>query len=657
MSKKDNLASIKQQAWSKIMSKNYSEAVSLFSEATRINKKDFECWFVLGGLYGQLGQYAKAEVCSRKAINLHSASAEAHDNLGIALLEQGKAEEAASCHKRAIKLNPGFSQAYYHLGNAYRAIGDFIHAEKYYRDAITINENLVEAHNNLGNTLLELGKPEEAEQAFRNAIRIHPSFPEAFKNLGITLQKRGSLTEAIEALNNGLNYEPGNASIHTHLGSIYRDLGRMDESISHLEKAIELDLDRLDTRAALCNALTRHGKSEQAMIVAQELVKQFPDSPDAIAAISNVHEKLGDYERANQLLQDIKDKHPGNINIAMSMGLLCSKLDIEQEAINRLEAALNSGDNIDVNTSIQLYTLLGNLYDKTGKFGKAFDNYRRANELKYYPIEMPGYEQEFKRLEQTFSKKFFKDFQDAGNTSELPVFILGMPRSGTSLVEQILGSHPQIYGAGELESFFEFTRSLPGASGTSSQYPECTSSITEEIINAYALLYLQKAGARAGGAMRITDKMPHNFLHLGLIQLFFPGARVIHCIRDPRDTCLSCYFQDFGARHPYSNNLSSLGKYYRLYQGLMRHWETTLDIPILNIEYEKLVLNTEEYSKRLVDFCGLDWYEDCLRFYENSRIVHTASYNQVRQPIYKNSLDRWKKYERYIDPLMSALAG
>ena len=231
-----------------------------------------------------------------------------------------------------------------------------------------------------------------------------------------------------------------------------------------------------------------------------------------------------------------------------------------------------------------------------------------------------------------------------------------MPRSGTTLIEQILASHPEVYGAGELGLIISATDSLPSRLGSMLVYPECMASIDQRHLDQIADQYLRQISALSSNAARITDKMPHNFLHLGFIELLFPNARVIHCVREPLDTCLSCYFTDFGDKHAFSRNLSDLGRYYRQYQRLMKHWRKVLNIPIIDISYEALVEDQIALSQKMIEFCDLDWDDQCIDFYQTDRVVTTASYDQVRQPLYKTSVQRWKNYQEFIDPLMEELS-
>jgi Sulfotransferase family len=264
------------------------------------------------------------------------------------------------------------------------------------------------------------------------------------------------------------------------------------------------------------------------------------------------------------------------------------------------------------------------------------------------------------RIMETFSPSIMARLPRARHGSEVPVFIVGMPRSGTTLTEQILAAHPEVFGAGELPALQRVVGLVPAMTGKAAPWPECAARLGQGGVDTLAARYLSEVTRLAPGAARITDKMPQNFLSLGLVALLFPEARVIHCTRDPVDTCLSCYFQGFTQGHGYAFDLATLGAYYRHYRRLMDHWNAVLDIPVIDMpvmemRYEAMVADQEAESRRLVDFAGLDWDDACLRFFASDRLAHTASYDQVRRPVYKGSVGRWRRYAAHLGPLLAAL--
>ncbi|HHH42543.1 MAG TPA: sulfotransferase family protein, partial [Gammaproteobacteria bacterium] len=329
------------------------------------------------------------------------------------------------------------------------------------------------------------------------------------------------------------------------------------------------------------------------------------------------------------------------------------------QAIELLERCLQRYRPAEAAHHIALLFELGSLYDRVGDYDTAFDTYRKANEARHQVLDMhfdaDTHSAYVNAIISNCSRPLLSRHAHCGNSSTVPVFIVGVPRSGTTLVEQILSNHPQVHGAGELTAIKEIVDALPGISATTQPYPGCLDSITDQGLASAGSEYVAGLTALNGSVRRITDKMPANFMHLGLIQMLLPRARVIHCRRDPLDTCLSYYFHDFSSPHSYSYRLEDLAVYYQNYLRLMAHWRTVLDIQLLEVQYEDLVSNQESTSRELVEFCGLDWDDACLSFHENRRAVATTSYDQVRKPMYTSSVGRWKNYRAQLQPLISAL--
>ena len=305
-----------------------------------------------------------------------------------------------------------------------------------------------------------------------------------------------------------------------------------------------------------------------------------------------------------------------------------------------------------------MHFTLGNLLDAAGDYDRAFHHFREGNNLCGHHFDPTSYTAAVNAIISTFSPDFVRQAPSAAVSAENLIFIIGMPRSGTTLVEQILASHSQVYGCGELPDIGMIGNSFPELLGIQQNYPQGVVSLTTESCTKLANHYLNRVIETSGNADFITDKMPQNFAFLGMIAMLFPGAKVIHCVRDPLDTSLSCYFQYFRYSRTsvaFTTDLTSLGTYYRQYQRLMQHWKSTLDIEMMDVSYERLVGNQEDVTRQMLAFCGLPWDESCLEFYKSSRGITTASSNQVREPVYRRSLQRWKHYEQYLESLKKSL--
>jgi hypothetical protein len=313
------------------------------------------------------------------------------------------------------------------------------------------------------------------------------------------------------------------------------------------------------------------------------------------------------------------------------------------------------------NDLIRVYFAMGKLCDNLQMFEKSFEYYRSGNMLKRSQVEfnIDSYADYLSRIKKIFSAAFIENRKSWGSDSEMPIFIFGMPRSGTTLVEQIIASHPYVYGGGELQFFNQMDQKLAFITKVNERYPECLNFFDDQTAYDIAELYIKETRGRIANAKdytRFTDKNPFNFCHLGLISLLFPKASFIHCQRYPLDTCLSIYFQYFLIGNDFAYDLSELGQYYLEYLKLMSHWRKVLPVRIFELRYEDIVQNQEEVSRKLLEFCGLEWDSACLTFYNKDRPVFTASDWQVRQPIYATSSGRWKNYDQFLYPLKELLA-
>ncbi len=297
----------------------------------------------------------------------------------------------------------------------------------------------------------------------------------------------------------------------------------------------------------------------------------------------------------------------------------------------------------------------GKIHDDIEDFDAAFRHYQAGNEARGVTFDMAAQRRYVAEYIEVFSESMLQRRRHEGMEDPTPVFVIGMPRSGTTLVEQILSSHPDVYGAGEISDIIAIAGTLPQYASDGSAYPRCVTELGPEVMRGFGEAYLKRIRTLDGEAQRIVNKMPQNFLFAGLIALLLPNARIIHCRRDPLDTCLSCYFQRFRERHEYSYDLCHLGQYYRQYQQLMDHWRGSLPLPMLEVDYEAVVEDQERETRRLIEFLDLPWNDQCLEFHRSERPVTTASSFQVRQPIYRSSLKRWQRYAKHLGPLRDAL--
>jgi tetratricopeptide (TPR) repeat protein len=432
----------------------------------------------------------------------------------------------------------------------------------------------------------------------------------------------------------------------------------MQGNVMEGEKLLRTAIDEQPDFAPACHMLGQllggQGDIDGALEQLERARALQPGVDDIPASMAGLYIKAGQRDRALALIEPLLQRKPVSAGVVLAFAALAPALQRTQEAIGLLQSQLENTA-LPVPLRVQLHFALGKLYDSTEHYSAAFEQFRLGNDANTNEQAAQNSLAQLQVLREAFPGDAPAALRHASNTSGLPVFVVGMPRSGTTLVEQILSSHPQVCGAGELTFIGDLLNAFPAYFGRERVYPFAVAGLSVDELDRLADAYLGKLRACSADVLRITDKMPHNFLHLGLITQLFPSARVIYCARDPLDTCLSIYTHNFSANHPYASSLASLGSYYKAAAGLMEHWKSTLNIPIFTVVYEELVADQERVSRAMIDFCGLQWDPACLRFYETRRVVSTPSHEQVRKPLYTGSIGRWKHYREFLAPLIRAL--
>lgn len=640
------------------LQKRHSEAETAFREALRLQPSYPEAWNDLGATQHAQARYDEAMQAYRQALQLQPQFAEALNNLGLSFLETERLDLAEQQFRAALAANPEYVQALNNLGNLFTKQGRLDIAVEHYQRALKAQPDYADGHNNLGLALEQAGQFEAAVDSFRRAIRSQPTHADAHNNLGVSLMRLSRFSDAVAALRKAITLKDDFAAAYNNLGNAllcednFRD--NCPEAERAYSKAVEFAPELAEAHFNLGTCLQQQGKHEEALQCFGRAQELRPGYIDAIAGQATALEHKGDFDEGMRLIQPHIDAGTNNIHIALAFGALSRHCDRREQAIVLLEGQVTD-PTILSRDRIKAHFTLGKLYDELKEYGKSFEHYRAANDLDLNRFDRRKNEQLFDNIIARFPAEEQTKRPRATNRSRKPVFIVGMPRSGTSLVEQILASHPQVHGAGELDDINKLTAELPGHLGTALPFLDCIHMINRKALDALAKKHLDRLTRLNPSAIRITDKMPHNFQNLGLIELMFPGAQIIHCMRNPIDTCISIYFQHFNAHHAYANDLTELGMYYRQYLRLMAHWRKTLTIPMLEVQYEDLVDDQETLSRRMIEFCGLEWDDACLEFHKSKRTVTTPSYDQVRRPIYRKSVERWRKYESHIAPLIEAL--
>ncbi len=637
----------------------------------------------------QSGRLQDAELVFQSVLSMDPKNVNALQLLGIIQFQTGRSKEGEQLLRRAIKQRPNIADLHYNLGNMLDQQGKLKQALMAFENAIKLGLSNDQIHNNLGMVQSKLGKFKEAENSFRKAININPKNPSALSNYGLLMRKTNRQDQAIQALQQAIDLEPKFFDAFSNLGAIYFEKNDLDKAEEYLLQALELDTQNSNVMNGLAGVLLRKEKDAAALAMIQNAMKLCPDSIDVMLNMAKVLLKMDDVNGAEATYHRISKIMPSNIDALVGLGSVLSKqgkfggarenfekaLEIDPERI-AAHVELVSIDSPDVEDSEIIYLrnayedtaisdedkmriafCLGKTYEKAGKYNEAFSYLADGNRLKRenYEYSLADERKFFSQIKTSFNGEFFQDRSDCGCKDKTPIFILGMPRSGTTLTEQILSSHPLVFGAGELPDLKKILIDRCGAEGYE-VFPEKSGLLCSDDYIQMGRDYLNGLRTRYGESERVTDKMPHNFLHVGMIRLMLPNAKVIHCRRDPIDNCLSIYKQNFAGVHKYAYDLKELGGYHLLYQDLMEHWHQMLPGFMFDLQYEDLVADQEGMTRRLLEFCELPWDEDCLQFHKSERMIKTASYTQVRKKIYSDSVKLWHHYEAELQPLIEALA-
>jgi tetratricopeptide (TPR) repeat protein len=596
------------------------EAIKPLLQLCKQQPDNMNSWLKLASLYGQTGDFHSViKVCQKI--------------------------------ETTLKNHP---MLYSMLGNAHASLGQTDKAHEYYQKALLIQPDDPGLLNNLGNALYLDNKLEEAADIFQRVVAIKPDYADAHNNLGNIYKALNNNELAIKHYEQAVKLNPGLFEVLLNLAHMFADrIGHPEVAESYFRKALAIEPDNIEAMSGVTNMLRFQGKLDDALDMIKQVQAKFKDEAGAIAAEADIYERTGNYDDAYNIVRQMLDKKNSHPMIADVFMRICKIFDSCDEALCEGEKLVDN-PNITPSYLQNTHFGLGKLYDKLGRYDEAFRHYKAGNETFDIVFDFHAFKSRVDNLIAAYNSGNLANNAKSSIDTSLPIFIVGMPRSGTSLTEQILSSHPEVAGAGELNDINDIVAALPGSLNTTQPYPQCITNLTADSCNKLAQSYLDKLTDLCGNNRFITDKMPHNFMNIGLISLLFPQAKIIHCVRDPRDTCLSIYFQSFGWLHPYGTRLDWLGAYYNEYVRIMQHWEM-VNVPVHTVNYDDMVNEQEATTRKMLEHCGLEWNDACLNFHKSERVVATASYDQVRQKMYTKSQQRWKKYEKDISLLVENL--
>jgi tetratricopeptide (TPR) repeat protein len=630
----------------------WSEALTALHRALTLRPDDAEALAEAADAAAALSRTEEAIGLYQRSLALGPQPPRVRNNLGNALLAAGRCADAVECYRSALADGPEDAQVLCNLGDALRQLGQLQEAVSCSERAIALDPALSRAHNVLGLCLSGLGERERAIASLRQALMLQPRSVEARCNLASVLRDLGNRRDALSLYREALEIDAQRPETYCGLGATLYDLRRLDEAVECYEHALALRPDYPFARVSLAAALRALGRASEAEAACQAVLAAVPSQVEALVLLGQLRADRGHFSQAEELFERAVRLDPRCVSAYTSIGAQRKMTSNETEWLLSVQALL--AEPLALNERIALCYALGKYFDDVGQYESAFPHYREANELtKRYGSRYDGGKlaRRVDRLIERFDSAFVRELQahpelqSGASLSDRPVFIIGMPRSGTSLAEQILGSHPQVFGAGEVRFWDDAYTALEktGLDARAAAF----------LLPTFAKEYLARLAGAPAGATRVVDKMPANFLYAGPIHAVFPRARFIHMRRDPIDTCLSIYFQNFFNMSPYGNDLEHLASYYEQYLRISDHWRAVLpQAALLEVPYEGLVAEQETWTRRMLAFVGLPWDPRCLEFHRAERTVITASRWQVRQKIHAGSVGRWKYYEPDVGPLL-----
>ena len=521
---------------------------------------------------------------------------------------------------------------------------------------LSIEPGYLEALNNLGAVLTELERPEEAVAELIKVIRARPQYPDAHCNIGNAFLAMEDYEKSLTAFNQTLALSPDNTGGVIGLARVYKEQERFDDARATVDRAL-----RLDPKKAEAYSLS--GEIYTKMERYQEAEKEFREASELDGKLISAHLGMGQLQMELGQL----DESQASFNKAMEIDpkeiaphvfmAQAKKIKPKDPTLERLETEAEHLDTMPKTKAMSLHFALGKAYDDLKEYDKAFPHFASGCRLKRARIQYSAdnFDSACNNIREFFSKETIDKLRGGGDSSRVPIFVLGMPRSGTTLTETIIASHPDVYGAGELHDLLAIANQpIPGVQ--TEGFPLSMHGVTQDDLTRAGARYVAGLRERNATAKHITDKMPANFLAVGLIHLMLPNAKIVHVKRNAADTCLSCFTKLFNNSQYHSYDLTELGRYYANYAKLMGHWREVLPEGAFHeVQYEHLVTDKEAQTRRLIEYCGLEWNDACLESHKTERSIKTASITQVRQPVYTSSVDRWRSYEKHLQPLLSAL--
>ncbi len=569
----------------------------------------------------------------------------------------GKAEEALRLACEALKQRPGFGAAYLEAGAAALALGDAQTALPYCRQAVETAPNNAEAHEALGCALLALGMPQDGEHHLQRALALAPKLPLALIELGKLYEEQDRLGEAEEKYQAALAADPENALAMTHLGNLAFNRKKPAEALQYFERARKLRPGVAAAQNNLARTLHELGRHQEAAEAFRKAIALNPHRAEPHQNLGAILQTLGRFDEARASFERALELDPDLAQAIYALSSLAPGASREA-LLPRIERLL-AKDKLAEETKAQLYFAKVRLCEHRGDHDAAFAAAVAGNaiEARRESYDAVRFERLAAGIKETFVPEFFARRRSYGSVADSPIFIVGVPRSGTTLIEQVLASHSRVFGGGELPFLPQLADDLPRWGRARRTFPHGLADLHEPEVLRLAGAYRRYTRGLAGASFRVTDKMTSNLFYLGLAALLFPRAKIVYCRRNPFDLFISAYFTQFRTPIPFTTEQKSFAHYYLIQESLLAHWRRVLPLEIHEVEYENFVAGQEAQTRALLQYCGLDWEARCLNFHLTERPIRTSSDTQVRRPLYRSAVGRAAPYRKYLGELEAALAA
>ncbi|MEI6797719.1 MAG: sulfotransferase [Pseudomonadota bacterium] len=600
------------------------------------------------------GDATTAAAVGRRAVRLAPGLALAHSNLGIALYDCGDLDGAFGAQKRALELAPNMPSAINNIASILRKRGDEAAAEAHLRRILEIDPNHGEAIGNLASLLLDCERPREAIKVVSAQIRKTPQNAELHRTMGRAFLQVDELNLAELAFNKAIELNPSMAEAILGLAEVYQKKNHPALALDQARKAADLAPDLAYAFQQMGHFEADLGNVTHAFAHLERALSINPDFTPALLSRGYLHMENGDMELAKVDFARVAALKPGSID-ALFSSVRIDKIKPGDPHIAQLESLAADADKFLKPKAIAVHYSLAKCYEDTNRHDDAFEHFEIGGRLKRSMLtyDADAHDRKVDALIAMFDRDLIAKLRQSANHSAQPIFVLGMPRSGTTLTESIIANHPLVFGAGELNHIQ--TLFPTDSEAAVAQLAELLGGLAEPIAQRITG-YVERLNSHAPGSPRITDKMPANFFMLGLIHALLPNARIIHVARDAVDTCVSCFTRLFERSQYHTYDQIELGRYFNAYSRIMAHWGRVLpQNSFYTVQYEALVEAPETESRAILDYCGLKWDDACLSFHTAKRRVRTASVTQVRSPVYLSSVQKWRQYENHLGPLLSVL--